>query len=372
MFKRMTSLMTIVALSIATMIMPAQVAFADGPANKYTVDQAMEMAVAETNRQMTTGIDKMKMGRQVDTLTNTINNLMNIGILSFTDKMDKTDPLVDSITALRNGQETISEGEDLQREVVKDAVRTLYITIVKLERQEKMLNAQVAFNEDLLKLDRYKVKVGLMGSVDLEKNFNGYQKTIRQRDSLHIAIAKLYSSLKDLIGLSNEKVVILDDSFVQNTNLIAPTQISNMDLLQGKNLKIKMLNNTYKRSKDFYTGVYDRYPKGSDNIKDADLDLQKSELALKNAEDALAYKYETNYQQALDAYENALQKKKDHEIKSYELKIMEKKLKSGAASKYEYNGQKTATEAARLDAEVARIDYILAMNAVESALKGTN
>lgn len=343
-----------------------------GASNIYTVDQSMDMAVIEVNKQMTTSVDKMKMSRQIDTLTNNVNSLMSMGIFSFSDKIDKTDPLVDSIAALRNGQDAISDGENVQREVIRDAVKNLYTTIIKLETQEKMMDKQIAFNEKLLRLDRKKVSTGLIGTVELEKNFNSYQKVIRQRNALHIGIAKLYTSLKDLMGVESEKFILLDYKYVDEFNILPVNHITGQEALESKNIKITALRKNLQRSTDYYREVRDRYPIGSDNIKDADLDLSKAELSLNNAQDALAYKYESAYQQVMDMYETVGQKQKDYELKKVELKVMEKKFKSGAASQYELDGQKTATEAAELDLKVTKIDYVLAYYALESTLKGTN
>lgn len=376
--KRIMALLTAVALLTGSLGMTAGTAFGEGTvgttsqSNFYSVERAMDMAVKEVDRQMTTTVDKMKMSRQIDTLTNNVNNLMSMGFLNFGDKLDKTDPLIDSITALRNGQEAISDGEGVQREAIRDGVRTLYITIAKLETQEKMMDQQITFNEKLLKLDRKKVNTGLMGTVELEKNFNSYQKVIRQRNALHIGITKLYASLKDLMGLPSNQVVFLDYGFIDGVKILPVSHVEGQDALEAKNIKIAALRKNVQRTKNLYVDVYDRYPKGSDNIKDADLDLSKAELSLSNAVDALAYKYEAAYQQTMDMYETVGQKQKDYDLKKVELKVMEKKFKTGAASQYELDGQKTATVAAELDLKVAKIDYVLAYYGLESTLKGTN
>lgn len=376
MFKKVISLLTMCTILVGTIGLTTSTfgltEINVTQSNVYSVDQAMDMAAKEFDRQVTTTVDKLKMSRQIDTLNTGVNNLMTMGILSVTDRLDKTDPLIDSMVALRNGQDAITDGEGVQREAIKDVVRNLFITIAKLETQEKMLDKQIAFNEKLLKLDRKKVSSGLMGTVELEKNFNGYQKVIRQRNALHIGITKLYASLKDLMGVSTEKMIFLNYNFISDVNIVPVSHISQQEVLESKNVKITALRKNLQRAKDFNVGVRDRYPKGSDNIKDADLDLNKAELSLNNAVDALAYKYESAYQQVMDMYETVGQKQKDYELKKVELKVMEKKFKSGAASQYELDGQKTATEAAELDLKVTKIDYVLAYYALESTLKGTN
>lgn len=369
----MKMIQKILALSVGVMMIFQMASFADtSSSNVYTWEQIADMAIKKNVDFKTTEVDKMKLGRQMDDLVNNVNTLQNMGVLTFSDKRDKTDPLVDNITLLQDNRETIDENISLKKEVLRDTIKNLYVTTYKYEKQLDSLNDLVKLNVRLLEVDRKKLKLGLISTYDLEKNYNSYQKTERTANSLKTNISKLYTSIKDLAGIDNATNLVLDYTFIDKQEVLPVAFEPGFQRINSGNLKIQMYSNNVKRANGFRNGVKNRYPSGTANFAMADLDYDKAQLTLDNAVASLPYKYQAAYDAVVDAYESYNQKQKEYTVKSLEMKNTVLKKKIGSSSTLEVTVMETQMRALNNELLGVKMDYVSAMNALESTIKGTN
>lgn len=358
---------------VLILLMAMQISFGEvlTQSNIYSVDTAMDMAVKESKVFETNRIDKIKLGRQIESIKNSVNSINSVGVLTFTDKKDQTDPLIDSMNNLSNSINVIADSEELQKAAIRDTVKNLYITIYKLDKQKASLELQIKLNEQLLALDRKNEKLGLLSKNELEKKYSSYNKVIRARDALVFNTNQLYSNLKELMGVDSSNYIILDYKFIDSVAVL-PISRQSVASIASNNLKIENLKRNFERAKNYSIGIKDRYPIGSNEGKDADTDLLKVEQQLNAEIEKLPYSYEKALRQVLEQYEVYIQKEKDVDLKRMEYKTLSLKYRIGSASNVEFSIAKMALDNAEIEKVIAKIDYVSSISALEAVLKGTN
>lgn len=360
--KRQFSLILILSLILSCM--PA--AFAE-QSNLYTVEKAKELAVKSIDQLESNAIEKVNASKRIDNLISNINDIA-LFAQNESGRKDTEAPLLNSVDALRNGLDAMSDNEELVREATRDMVESIFLTIHKSEIQMQGLDDQIAFSEKMMSIDRMRLKQGLISKFDLEKNDNALKKMIRQRNALKMNVDKLYISLKELMNVNSKAVIALDFSFISQHAIVPVTKASYEHKLLDKNLKIAMLEKSVARAASSSSIAKERNGKSDDGLK---LDESKAELSLKLAKEALPYQFETAFTNLVDAYDYYQIKGKDLSLKKIELKNAELRFKLGNGSKMELDNQKLAVKTAERDVQMAQIDYVSAEEGLNSVLRGT-
>lgn len=359
-------------LLIVALILTSVPGFSVAQGNIFTVDKAINLTIEQNVDFKTNEIDKIKLGRQIDSLKNNVNSVMMIGGMNFNDQIDQTDPLIDSIQSLENSVLSMTDGQELQKEILKGTIKNLYITTNKMELQIEQLENQIETNEKELRIVRKRLGLGLVSTNELERKNNEYNKVKRQCESLKIALKKIHVNLNDLMGIDTSTEIVLDYGFLNNYQIVPMSKSYTADELESLSIKVKTYRNASERAKNLKVNIKSRYPVGSDQGKDADYEIMKADLNLKEALDSMMYKYESALNTVADQLSAVKQKEADYNIILSESKTVRIKLKLGSASQNEYDTIMTQQENARIELQLAKLDYYSSRVLLEAAIKGIN